>query len=194
GIVFSASEYFNSNTQGKTLHIAGSSTPLKHKTETLLQTQESVDNHMTLTYIDNNQRGHSLSLPAVAKTCQTSLHSLFNSRPTRQLRPHCIDWTLEIMTDFTLLFGNSLETWNMEFFGRIIDSIIRTGSTGVSVENSEIESSEIENSRIENSRIENSEVEKRFIKSVKEKIIEHSTENSLSYIKTAFDYAQLSYL
>ncbi|CRY01512.1 peptidase inhibitor family I36 protein [Yersinia enterocolitica] len=189
GIVFSASEYFNSNTQGKTLHIAGSSTPLKHKTETLLQTQESVDNHMTLTYIDNNQRGHSLSLPAVAKTCQTSLHSLFNSRPTRQLRPHCIDWTLEIMTDFTLLFGNSLETWNMEFFGRIINSIIKTGSTGVAVENTEIESSEIENSEVENS-----EVEKRFIKSVKEKIIEHGSENSFNYIKTAFDYAQLSYL
>ncbi|EOW1933595.1 peptidase inhibitor family I36 protein [Yersinia enterocolitica] len=179
GIVFSASEYFSSNTQGKTLHIAGSSAPLKHKTETLLQTQESVDNHMTLTYIDNNQRGQSLSLPAVAKTCQTSLHSLFNSRSTRQLRPYCIDWTLEIMTDFTLLFGNSLETWNMEFFGRIINSIIRTGSTGVVVENSEIE---------------DSEVEKIFIKSIKEKIIEHSTENSLSYIKTAFDYAQLSYL
>lgn len=64
-------------------------------------------------------------------------------------------------------------------FGRIINSIIRTGSTGVVVENSEIE---------------DSEVEKIFIKSIKEKIIEHSTENSLSYIKTAFDYAQLSYL
>lgn len=43
------------------------------------------------------------------------------------------------MTDFTLLFGSSLRTWNTEYFGRIIQSIITTGNTGVAVENTEIE-------------------------------------------------------
>lgn len=43
------------------------------------------------------------------------------------------------MTDFTLLFGGSLRTWNTEYFGRIIQSIITTGSTGVAVENTEVE-------------------------------------------------------
>lgn len=68
-----------------------------------------------------------------------SIHSILSTRQTRQIRPACIDWTLEIMTDFTLLFGSSLRTWNTEYFGRIIQSIITTGNTGVAVENTEIE-------------------------------------------------------
>lgn len=60
---------------------------------------------MILTYIDNVNNNQSLSLPAVAKACMVSIHSLLSTRQTRQVRPQCIDWTLEIMTDFTLLFG-----------------------------------------------------------------------------------------
>lgn len=175
GIIFSANDFFNHNTKGKTLHIAGNSPPLKPKSskEAELRIPKDVDNYMTLTYIDYSQRRQSLSLPAVAKACMVSLHSLFNSRPTRQVRPHCIDWTLEIMTDFTLLFGNSLETWNTAFFGQIVDSIIRTGSTGVTAENAAVEN--------------------RFTHAITEKITDRTTNNALADIKTAFDYAQLSY-
>lgn len=176
GLVFSADSFFNSNTKGKTLHIAGNSSPLKPKSAPKAEPQipERIDNHMTLTYIDNNKHRHSLSLPAVAKTCMVPLHSLLNSRPIRQIRPQCIDWTLEIMTDFTFLFGHSLETWNTAFFGRVIDSIVRTGSTGTVVEDQEVEN--------------------RLIQAVKEKITDRTTNNSFADIKTAFDYAQLSYL
>ena len=176
GIVFSTNDFFNHNTKGKTLHIAGNSPPLKPKPaqEEELQMPDDVDNYMTLTYIDNSQQRQSLSLPAVAKACMVSFHSLLNSRPTRQVRPHCIDWTLEIMTDFTLLFGNSLERWNTAFFGQIIDSIIRTGSTGVAVENQAVEN--------------------RLIQAIKEKITDRTTNNAFADIKTAFDYAQLSYI
>lgn len=174
GIVFSVDDYFNHNTKGKTLHIAGDSPPLKKQPPTEIKTKEYTDNRMTLTYIDNANNNQSLSLPAVAKTCMVSIYSLLNSRQTRQIRPHCIDWTLDIMTDFTLLFGNSLQTWNSEYFGRIIDSIIRTGSTGVAVADPE--------------------VEERLSQAVRKKMMDQSHENPLSYIKTAFDYAQLSYL
>lgn len=176
GLVFSADAYFNSNTKGKTLHIAGNSSPLKPKPARQAEPPipEGVDNRMTLTYIDNNKHRHSLSLPAVAKTCMVPLHSLLNARPIRQIRPQCIDWTLEIMTDFTFLFGHSLETWNAAFFGRMVDSIIRTGSTGTVVEDQE--------------------VEKRLIQAVKEKVTDRTTNNALADIKTAFDYAQLGYL
>lgn len=176
GLVFSAHAFFNSSTKGKTLHIAGKSSPLKQNTLQKVESiaPEGVDNHMTLTYIDNNKHRHSLSLPAAAKTCMVPLHSLLNSRPTRQIRPQCIDWTLEVMTDFTFLFGHNLETWNTAFFGRVIDSIIRTGSTGTVVEDQEVEN--------------------RLIQAVKEKIIDKTTNNSFADIKTAFDYAQLSYL
>ncbi|WP_425288845.1 GNAT family N-acetyltransferase, partial [Yersinia enterocolitica] len=176
GLVFSADSFFNSNTKGKTLHIAGNSSPLKPKSAPKAEPQipERIDNHMTLTYIDNNKHRHSLSLPAVAKTCMVPLHSLLNSRPIRQIRPQCIDWTLEIMTDFTFLFGHSLETWNTAFFGRVIDSIVRTGSTGTVVEDQEVEN--------------------RLIQAVKEKVTDRTTNNALADIKTAFDYAQLGYL
>ncbi|HDL7747992.1 TPA: peptidase inhibitor family I36 protein [Yersinia enterocolitica] len=176
GIVFSADAFFNSNTKGKTLHIAGSSDQLKHPSnkEAVLQAPEGIDNYLTLTYINNNKNSRALSLPAVAKACMVSLHSLLSSRPTRQIRPGCIEWTLEVMTDFTLLFGHSLETWNPAFFGRIIDSIIRTGSTGVAVEDQAVEN--------------------RFIHAITEKITDSTTNNAFGDIKTAFDYAQLSYV
>lgn len=175
-IVFSAEKYFNNSTEGKTLHIAGDSRPLK--SESLARTDpaniSNFNSYVLLTYIDSTKRNKSLSLPAVAKACMVSIYSLFNSRQTRQIKPHCIDWTLEIMTDFTLLFGHSLETWNAVFFGQIIDSIIRTGSTGVEVADPE--------------------AEKRLINAVKEKVMERSEEDPLHHVRTAFDYAQLSYL
>ncbi|EPM4159586.1 peptidase inhibitor family I36 protein [Yersinia enterocolitica] len=176
GIIFSANDFFNSNTKGKTLHIAGNSSPLLPASlqEEELTMPEKVDNYMTLAYIDYSQYRQSLSLPAAAKTCMVSIHSLLNTRPTRQIRPRCIEWTLDIMTDFTLLFGHSLETWNPAFFGRIIDSIIRTGSTGVAVENQAVEN--------------------RFIHAITEKITDKTTNNAFGDIKTALDYAQLSYV
>ncbi|MDN0121576.1 GNAT family N-acetyltransferase [Yersinia frederiksenii] len=175
-IVFSAHQYFNNNTAGKTLHIAGSSRPLSKESLTgaKLPDINSFNSYALLTYIDSTKHNQSLSLPAVAKACMVSIYSLFNSRQTRQIKPHCIDWTLEIMTDFTLLFGHSLETWNAVFFGQIIDSITRTGSTGVEVKDHD--------------------VEKRLINAVKEKIMEKNTEDAFNHVRTAFDYAQLSYL
>ncbi|CND53325.1 N-acetyltransferase GCN5 [Yersinia pseudotuberculosis] len=173
GIIFKADQYFNSNTKGKTLHIAGKSFPLKPDLLTELNNDGRHENKMMLTYIDNVNNNQSLSLPAVAKTCMVSIHSILSTRQTRQIRPACIDWTLEIMTDFTLLFGSSLRTWNTEYFGRIIQSIITTGNTGVAVENTEIE--------------------KRLSHAVKKAIMSQSIDSTLDHIKTAFDYAQLNY-
>lgn len=178
-IIFSAEEYFSSNTKEKTLHIAGDSRPLKNELSTKETSKERsnnepTENYMMLSYIDSTNHHQSLSLPAAAKTCMTSIYLLMNPRSSRQIRPPCIDWTLEIMTDFTLLFGNDLRTWNSEYFSKIINSIIKTGSTGAVVEDAEIE--------------------QRFSKAIRDKLADRSTGNALSDIKTAFDYAQLSYL
>jgi L-amino acid N-acyltransferase YncA len=173
GIIFSVDKYFNNDTQGKTLHIAGKSLPLKASSSTIIK-EGNTDNNIIITYIDNADNNQSLSLPAAAKACMVSIHSLLNSRHTRQIRPACIDWTLEIMTDFTLLFGGSLHTWNSEYFGRIIDSIIRTGSTGVAVENTE--------------------AEKRLSEAVKKTVMSQTMESALNQMKSAFDYAQLNYV
>lgn len=173
-IVFSIDTYFNNNTKGKTLHIAGSSKPLENNSLIEKNAVDETSNHMTLTYIDNTIHGQSLSLPAAVKACKVSIYSVLKSRQQRQIRPACIDWTLDIMTDFTLLFGNSLETWNSAFFGRVIDSIIRTGSTGTEIKNPELES--------------------QLVKNVRDKIIEKNQENSIQNVKSAFDYAHLSYI
>ncbi|WP_235942434.1 GNAT family N-acetyltransferase, partial [Yersinia thracica] len=174
GIVLSADRFFHSNTKGKTLHIAGNSAPLKNKTFIEKKSVDDISNHMILTYINNATHSRSLSLPAAAKACNASIYSVLNSRQPRQIRPACLDWTLDIMTDFTLLFGNNLDTWNSVFFGRMIDSIIRIGNTGIEVQDPELES--------------------QLIKKVKDKITEHSHENSIQNVKSAFDYAQLSYI
>ncbi|HFO2532521.1 TPA: GNAT family N-acetyltransferase [Yersinia enterocolitica] len=178
GIIFNALDYFSNNTKEKTLHIAGESRPLKPITISKIANNNTSDgvyeNYLMLSYIDSTNHHQSLSLPAVAKTCETSIYRLISSRPNRQGRPPCIDWTLDIMTDFTLLFGNDLSTWNSEYFSKIIDSIIKTGSTGAVVEDAELE--------------------QRFSNAVREKVVDRSKGNSLGQIKTAFDYAQLSYL
>ncbi|WP_315851152.1 GNAT family N-acetyltransferase [Yersinia massiliensis] len=178
GIIFNTIDYFNHSTKEKTLHIAGESRPLKQKDLAKISSDkvdENIDdNYMTLRYIDSTNHHQSLSLPAVAKTCGMSIYVLVSSRPNRQGRPPCIDWTLDIMTDFTLLFGHDLQTWNSEYFGKVVNSIIKTGSTGVVVEDSALE--------------------QRFSNAIREKVIDRSTGNPLAKIKTAFDYAQLSYL
>ncbi|CNK71015.1 GNAT family protein [Yersinia mollaretii] len=177
-IVFSAISYFSSNTKGKTLHIAGESRPLKEQLSINPDSdqKEFLDNQMTLTYIDSTKNHQSLSLPAVAKTCMVPIYSLLNTRQSRQIRPYCINWTLDIMTDFTLLFGASLQTWNSDYFSQIINTIMRTGNTGTTVAE------------------EHRETEQRLSQTVRESIMTQSSENALSQIKTAFDYAQLSYL
>ncbi|MDA5535114.1 GNAT family N-acetyltransferase [Yersinia mollaretii] len=183
-IVYSAANYFRSNTKGKTLHIAGESRPLKEQPSINTDLdpdpdpdqKEFFDNQMTLTYIDSTKSQQSLSLPAVAKTCMIPIYSLLHSRHSRQIRPHCIDWTLDIMTDFTLLFGASLDTWNSDYFSRVINTIIRTGSTGAAI------------------AMEHVDTERRLSQAVRESMITQSSGNALSQIKTAFDYAQLSYL
>ncbi|CNI54441.1 GNAT family N-acetyltransferase [Yersinia mollaretii] len=177
-IVFSAVSYFSNSTKGKTLHIAGDSRPLKEQSSINPDSDQKgfLDNQMTLTYIDSTKNHQSLSLPAVAKTCMVPIYSLLNTRQSRQIRPYCINWTLDIMTDFTLLFGTSLQTWNSDYFSQIIDTIMRTGNTGTTIAE------------------EHRETEQRLSQTVRESIMTQSSGNALNQIKTAFDYAQLSYL
>ena len=89
----------------------------------------------------------------------------------RQLIPPCIDWTLNILTDFTLLFGDSLDSWNAENFGRVIARIIRSGDTGYAALDTATDA--------------------RFIESVRTYIAENI--DNIALLKTAFDFSQLSY-
>lgn len=78
---------------------------------------------------------------------------------------------MNILTDFTLLFGDSLDSWNAENFGRVIARIISSGDTGYAALDTATDA--------------------RFIESVRTYIAENI--DNIALLKTAFDFSQLSY-
>ncbi|HDL7824244.1 TPA: peptidase inhibitor family I36 protein [Yersinia enterocolitica] len=171
-------DFFASN-DNKILQISGSSDPLpKKNVEAVIQVDMLSENTPSqidarLTHINIDLHGNSLVIPATALACNVSMKEqlLPNLRQRRNLPSGCIDWTLNILTDFTLLFGNSVATWNAENFGRVIERIMNNGDIGYAQTNIEVEN--------------------RLIENVKAHLAEK--EAHILHIKTAFDFAQLGY-
>ncbi|CNE84961.1 N-acetyltransferase GCN5 [Yersinia nurmii] len=174
GIVYNIKEYFDKGDKSKTLQISGSARPLPPAVNYHDEKPIKDANSLTLTHLDSTKNNQSLTLPATAKACKVSIYPLLLERTLRQIRPACINWTLEVMTDFTLLFGGSVTTWNPESFGNVIDNIIKMGITGFFPDDKE--------------------TEKRLVQSVQEQIAKAGHNNTVAHLKTAFDYAQLGYI
>ncbi|WP_145606267.1 peptidase inhibitor family I36 protein [Yersinia intermedia] len=176
--VTNAYDFFN-GANNKILQVSGSSKPLpKLMTNEALSadvflTELSTEPVGILTQINSDMNGKSLTVPASARACKVSMKDevLPHLRFRRQLIPPCIDWTLNILTDFTLLFGDSLDSWNAENFGRVIARIIRSGDTGYAALDTATDA--------------------RFIESVRTYIAENI--DNIALLKTAFDFSQLSY-
>ncbi|WP_407083981.1 peptidase inhibitor family I36 protein [Yersinia artesiana] len=173
-----AQEFFSSR-ENKTLQISGTSRPLSKikddeavAFETVV-TAPSSDPKGTLTYVNSDMNGKSLTLPATALACNVSMNDevLPHLRSRRETIPPCITWTLNILTDFTLLFGNSISTWNAETFGRVISRIVNTGDTGYAVSDPIVDERLVENVRT-------------FVA---------ANIDNVALLKTAFDFSQLSY-
>lgn len=172
---------FNSNIEGhpeKILQVAGSAKPLA-------PLQNNMPDHsarvhpllMQLTHINADTRGHTLSIAGATFACKNPLVGGTHRITHRQIKPsqssNCILWTMDILTDYTLLFGSSIITWNRNHFGQIISNIMARGSTGYAVRDTIIED--------------------RLIAAVLQHL--HPTSpTELAHIKTAFDYAQLTYV
>lgn len=179
--VHNAADFFGSPAD-KILQIFGSSLPLppKNSNETL-DDESALINFMsdvkgTLTYITTNMGEHALTVPATALACKASMREkiLPHLRNRRDLAPGCIDWTLSILTDFTLLFGASIEYWNSKNFGRVIENIVREGEIGSAVADVDTAS--------------------RLIESVQAHVAEATEVADIIHLKTAFDFSQLSYV
>ncbi|CNI88063.1 MULTISPECIES: peptidase inhibitor family I36 protein [Yersinia] len=127
----------------------------------------------TLTHINTDMMGAALIVPATALSCNISMKEelLPNLRYRRDLSPACVEWTLNILSDFTLLFGSSLASWNAANFGRVIERIMKEGDIGHA--------------------LPNNEVERRLIENVQTHLAAHDSD--LIGIKTAFNFSQLSY-
>ncbi|MCW6568503.1 peptidase inhibitor family I36 protein [Yersinia ruckeri] len=180
-----AKVFFN-NQKDNILQILGTSKPLpkvtsdKVKHDKISATDQAPEPEPKgiLTHIHTDMNDKSLTVPATALSCHVSMKNqlLPHLRYRRDLPDGCIEWTLDILTDFTLLFGDSTESWNAENFGRIIERIIHHGDTGHAVVDRVTEERLIEN------------------------VVAHVRENSVTpeainlfNLKTAFEFSQLSY-
>lgn len=170
---------FFANNDNKILQISGSAKPLpKININNAIEFETSTEDFSfkvdaALTHINVDMLGKALTVPATALACKVPMKDqlLPHLRHRRDLVPRCVDWTLSILTDFTSLFGDSVDHWNAENFGRVIERIIKEGNLGHEAPNNPVET--------------------RFIESVQS----HLTENAADFlhIKTAFDFSQLSY-
>ncbi|WP_232283936.1 exotoxin A binding domain-containing protein [Yersinia enterocolitica] len=170
---------FFSSASNKVLQVSGTSKPLpKIKDNESFAFEKmmldlSSDPKGILTHINSDMNGKSLTLPATALACHVSMKDqiLPHLRSRRQAIPPCITWTLNILTDFTLLFGSSISTWNAENFGRVISRIVNSGDTGYAVSDPVIDQRLVENVRT---------------------FVAENIDN-VTRLKTAFDFSQLSY-
>lgn len=178
-----AKAFFNGKNDN-ILQIVGTSKPLpkvtsdKVRHKKIAATEQAAEPKGILTHIHTDMNDKALTIPATALSCHVSMKDqlLPHLRYRRDLNPGCIEWTLDILTDFTLLFGDSTESWNAENFGRIIERIIRYGDTGHAVMDKV--------------------TEERLIESVSAHIRENSATPetiNLFSLKTAFEFSQLSY-
>ncbi len=94
-------------------------------------------------------------------------------RNRRDLAPGCIDWTLSILTDFTLLFGASIEYWNSKIWASNRKYCSRRGD------------------RFCCGRCGHSIT---LIESVQAHVAEATEVADIIHLKTAFDFSQLSYV
>ncbi|MCB5308697.1 peptidase inhibitor family I36 protein [Yersinia massiliensis] len=176
--VGNVSDFFDGSSD-KILQISGTSKPLP-KVDS--NNENIFRNHLilsstpygTLTHIKAGLNKESLTLLATALACKVSMKEqlLPHIRTRREDSPACIDWTLDILTSFTLLFGGSLAGWNAENFGRVIERILHHQDTGYAVSDIETET--------------------RLVRSVGA-FITANVDEDLIRLKTAFDFSQLSY-
>ncbi|CQQ79759.1 beta-gamma-crystallin [Yersinia mollaretii] len=170
---------FFGNPDDKILQVSGSSKPLpKDDSDTVLSFKgggaapSELDG--ILTYVRTGLDKQSLTVPATALACRVSMKEqlLPHLRIRRDLTPTCIDWTLDILTDFTLLFGDSISKWNAENFGLVIERIIQNGDTGYAVSDTDIEARLVHNVMAH---------------------IAGEKDDEMIRLKSAFDFSQLSY-
>ncbi|EEQ09651.1 hypothetical protein ymoll0001_1640 [Yersinia mollaretii ATCC 43969] len=108
--------------------VAGTGEPLKPKPVETSAPQKQDTPTLTLTQLNTQLHGQSLTLPAVSRHCQKSLDNIISTRYPRQATYSCSTWLSAVLTDFTLLFGNSLRTWSTEYLIQTINGILDRGA------------------------------------------------------------------
>lgn len=126
-----------------------------------------------LTHLDTHLHNQSLTLPAVARICQTSVEGLLSARYPRSPDENCPRWVLPILMDFTSLFGHSIQDWTQGRLEQILAHIAETASTGYASNNQETED--------------------RLVREIKEAIEAQGITETTQQLTRAFNYARLNY-
>ncbi|CNE29383.1 hypothetical protein QVN42_05760 [Yersinia nurmii] len=119
----SIKSFFAGKDETQMTPIAGNVNPLK---PLLNQTNTQPDDtfSLQLTRLDMQLHQQSITLPAVARYCGTTLEYTLSSRYPRQTPPACHYWLASVLQDFTTLFGRSLHTWSTEYLIQIVNGIL----------------------------------------------------------------------
>ncbi|ELI7943088.1 hypothetical protein RSG29_001669 [Yersinia enterocolitica] len=167
-------EFSHHDGTGKTWVIAGSTAPLPVPKQDLCSPlDDTTAPILHLTHLDTHLHNQSLTLPAVARICQTSVEGLLSARYPRSPDENCPRWVLPILMDFTSLFGHSIQDWTQGRLEQILAHIAETASTGYASNNQETED--------------------RLVREIKEAIEAQGITETTQQLTRAFNYARLNY-
>lgn len=124
-------EFSHPDGAGKTLVIAATAPPptIEHDASTAVDDPRS--SMLVLTHLNTHLYNQSLTLPAAAKACKTSVLNILSARYPRQTpssTAYCGRWVSEVMADFVLLFGSQLSAWTTDYFRHVVTGILDTGN------------------------------------------------------------------
>ncbi|MGE4707577.1 beta/gamma crystallin domain-containing protein [Yersinia enterocolitica] len=124
-------EFAHDDGEGKTLVVAGPKTPVppaKPGADSPLEQPTPVA--LVLTHLNTHLHNQALTLPAAARTCNTSVENIIGARYPRQTGVSCGSRLSILLADFTLLFGESLLNWTTAHLTQVLQSINEHGTTG----------------------------------------------------------------
>ncbi|WP_049612180.1 GNAT family N-acetyltransferase [Yersinia pekkanenii] len=128
---------------------------------------------LTLTKLDTQLHNQTLTLPATAQFCKTSIDNILATRYPRDIDLSCHLWVSRVLADFTLLFGNSLRDWTLDILRKVLTQIYETDTTGYATSDPAAES--------------------RLVNEVQLIIRQLGVDETIRQISQAFDYSRLNY-
>ncbi|PJG62154.1 hypothetical protein CV016_14060 [Yersinia kristensenii] len=169
-----ASEFSHHDGEGKTQVVAGSAKPLAAvKQTTSISLNKPTPSMLVLAHLETHLHNQAVTLPAVAKSCKTSVEAIIAARYPRQTGMRCGSRLSILLADFTLLFGENLLDWTTEHLTQVLQSISEHGTTGYAGSDQVTES--------------------RLVAGVQEAISDLGLSSLTTLLEEAFNYALLNY-
>ncbi|MGP2467474.1 GNAT family N-acetyltransferase [Yersinia sp. 2540 StPb PI] len=162
--------WFSDDNKDKSMAVTTKS-PLRKPQPQLPQNSGSAT--LTLTRLDTQLHNQSLTLPATAQFCKTSIDNILAERYPRDTNVNCRLWVSRVLADFTLLYGDSLRDWTLDVLRRVLTQIYEEDTPAIPNRDSAAGS--------------------RLINEVREAMRNLGAEETIRQISQAFDHTRLNY-